>query len=181
MVAFNVTSHDYIDAERIVFFANVVKQKTGETINLTRGGKVNNYIVLDDNTVYQVSASLTVLLKRFKMAFRKQEKTPPQLIKVTPYAYAVAKDIVLITDTLTPLLRKKQEAIDIAGQLYSLNKYAKQKKVVRINDDEYRSSSTSLRAKSFVFIEGKKEMFLLKSIFSKDTLIKYTKEEVNNE
>lgn len=180
MVALTVNSHDFIDAENIVFFASDIKRNGQSFISLSRTEKTRSYIVCDDNTVYATGMSLKLLEKRFKEAFKRDGTKLPALFKVTPYAYCVAKNISLITDSITPTLKKLSDKIEHEGQMYALNKTAaKQKRVVRINDDTYKKEKISVRAKSFVFIQGQKEMFLLKSNFSTDTLLKHIKENSN--
>lgn len=162
MILMNVNGKDSIDIEKVFLVLDDYDQsaakKDNRYISLSRTDKTRSFLITTDNLVYGLSLTPAAFIKKYYATFQDYGVPPKIAFKITASAYYIGiADIILITDTLSRILDAERDRLDKLGRTFNIS---------------------TRKTKTFIFVKGVEDTFLVKTNMARSTVVAHAKEAI---
>ena len=178
MLLVNVNGQDAVDIDNVFLILdrdfNPSSAKNDERfISLSRSDKTRSFLVTTDNIIYGLSPSVDALKRKINKAYQDYGRQNPGFIKVGENSWVLGDTkIILLTDSLSRIMQREDDRLKRMDRVFNLN----YKKKVSYNENNNLSVKTLKPVvKSYLFLGGMDDAFLIKSNLARATIMGYIK------
>lgn len=162
MVLVNVNSKDAIDVQNIFLILSNYDpgpaKNDNRYISLSRTEKTRSYLITRDNYVYGLSLKPDAFLNKYYKAYKEFGAEPNVAFKLNSTDYYVGvSGILLITDTLSRVMEAENKRLEKLNRTFNLS---------------------TRKTKTFLFVKGETDSFVVKTNLTKATVFEHIKSAV---
>lgn len=177
MLLLNVNGQDSVDVDNIFLvvdrdFDATSAKNDNRYISLSRTEKTRSYFITKDNRIYGIAPTMPTIIKRINKAYEDFGRKNPGMIKVSENAWMLGETkIILLTDLLTRVMQREEDRLKRLDRVYALNF----RKKFTFNEDTDRFTQKTIKPaiKSYIFVKGEDDDFLIKTALSRNTITGY--------